>query len=171
MKGVYSMILACERPFAARIGALGRGSLEKGLYVYTGSGVGDGSASIECRVRRHWRRSKRVRWHIDYLTHHHKCVPQFAVCLMTNRRLECEINKDVAMMLGGVPLIWRIGASDCRCEGHLLQISRTLSLEDVLLKIGEIYVRTGDRVGIFFWDGAMRLLIQSSVSRKRLGIF
>ncbi|MEM4407243.1 MAG: DUF123 domain-containing protein [Candidatus Caldarchaeum sp.] len=59
-------MLAIHLPVSRRlkIGALGYRKLEKGYYVY----VGSGRRNLIRRVERHIRKNKRVRWHIDYIT-------------------------------------------------------------------------------------------------------
>ncbi|MFN3622282.1 MAG: GIY-YIG nuclease family protein, partial [Nitrososphaerales archaeon] len=94
--------------------------LEKGYYIYTGSAFGEGSASLERRVRRHLSPNKKRFWHIDHLLDRDGGVLN-AIYSPTERRMECEVNKKIYLLLGAQP-IKGFGSSDCRagCLGHLL---------------------------------------------------
>lgn len=65
-KGSYLLILSVNRRIRIKPGSLPAVELSPGCYVYVGSARGPGG--VEKRVSRHLRKSKRARWHIDYLT-------------------------------------------------------------------------------------------------------
>ena len=60
------MYMRLEEPVRLTVGKLGTFDLPAGLYVYVGSAFGPGG--LGARLRRHFRRGKSLRWHIDYLT-------------------------------------------------------------------------------------------------------
>jgi len=64
--GVYYLILEVVSDFKLNVGVLGLITLAKGYYIYVGSARGRGG--VLARVLRHFRRGKRIHWHIDYLT-------------------------------------------------------------------------------------------------------
>lgn len=81
-----------------------------GWYVYTGSA----KRHLEARVRRHLRREKTRRWHIDWLLGRREAR---VVHVRLSTLGECELNAAT----GGQILIPGFGASDCRagCASHL----------------------------------------------------
>lgn len=56
----YVLILKLDRASLIKVGALGTFKFPEGNYAYAGSGN-------LSRIKRHLRREKRLRWHIDYL--------------------------------------------------------------------------------------------------------
>lgn len=66
LKGSYILVISIGRRVSFKPGSLPRVRLPPGCYVYVGSAMGPGG--FEKRVLRHFRRNKRARWHIDYLT-------------------------------------------------------------------------------------------------------
>jgi len=143
MKGTYTIILECSSECYCRIGSLGRARLHKGHYLYTGSALGLGSTSLERRLERHAKRSKKKRWHIDYLTSNPVCRVKGAVYIASSRRLECKINVSISKGLNLPPLLPGIGASDCNCEGHLLGPDVRSSKKVLLKRVASIYSRVG----------------------------
>ena len=143
LRGTYTLLLACKRPFELRIGKLGRVRLKKGHYLYTGSALGAGAASLEKRVARHRRRNKRVKWHVDYLTVRCEIIVVNAICLHANKRLECQINQQISFELNGKPIIKRAGASDCKCDGHLLSIE-LLDPKVIMTRLKHVYAMHGE---------------------------
>ena len=110
LRGTYTLLLACRRPFKLRIGKLGLTNVEKGNYLYTGSALGTGAVSLEQRIARHRQRKKRVKWHVDYLTVRREITVVNAICTENGKRLECQINQQILSKLSGKPIIRRAGA-------------------------------------------------------------
>jgi len=137
-KGVYTLIIFVSSAVILKIGRLGERKLERGYYAYTGSALGNGSASLASRISRHLRKSKRRRWHIDYLLQSEDVKIKAVLAMITERRMECEINQHLMSSLKASILIFNFGSSDCRmrCGSHLLY----LGLDDnVVWKIAELY--------------------------------
>ena len=143
MRGTYTLLLACKRPFKLRIGKLGQTKVEKGYYLYTGSALGTGAVSLEQRIARHRRRNKRMKWHVDYLTACREIAVITVICLEGNKRLECQINQEILSRLDGKPIIRRAGASDCKCSGHLLSVNLPDS-RVILTRLEKIYSIHGE---------------------------
>jgi len=143
LKGTYTLLLFCGAPFRATIGRLGIADVEHGFYAYTGSALGDGAQSLERRLERHSRRSKRIHWHIDYLTSDPRCTIKAVVFLQSRRRLECVINQAVAKNLNATPIIPGAGSSDCKCQGHLLKVRYRISECEVLRLLQKVYGQFG----------------------------
>jgi Uncharacterized conserved protein len=107
----YQLLIRVGRPIRLRVGALGVQEFPAGHYLYTGSA----RRNLEARIRRHLRREKKLRWHIDYLlsSPHAEVVEVF-----TSDLDECRWNRSV----NGKVVVAGFGASDCRnrCGAHLL---------------------------------------------------
>jgi Uri superfamily endonuclease len=146
MKGTYTIILACRKPLRVRFGRLGYAKLGKGFYVYTGSALGKGAASLEARIGRHQRHSKKLRWHVDYLASKPSCRVTTAVFLESRKHLECVINRRLTNRLRASPILPHIGASDCRCAGHLLIVAPSLTESEIIAQLRIVYSSLGRAV-------------------------
>jgi sugar fermentation stimulation protein A len=109
--GVYIAIFRLVRRTSARVGSLGAVDFQPGYYFY----VGSAQRNMDARLARHARRSKPLRWHIDYLSSRAKMLG--AVVLNAPKDAECRL----AARLGEAyrRCVPRFGASDCGCAGHL----------------------------------------------------
>ena len=143
MKGTYTLLLSCSGCTVVRIGKLGRFRVRDGYYLYTGSALGIGALSLEGRIARHKRRSKRLRWHVDYLTSNKHCKFTGTVYVASGRRLECRINRLIFHWLHALPAIWKFGSSDCECPSHLLRPPVSLRSEELLGKLETLYAKFG----------------------------
>ena len=144
MRGTYSILLTCSKPFRVKLGCLDYIDVNIGNYVYTGSALGKGSASLERRIERHRQRSKPIRWHIDYLTCRDEIQIKASVYVRSRSRLECMINKMVLEQLRGRAIARHAGASDCRCSAHLVSVRG--STRDLIEKLKKIYTASGDPI-------------------------
>jgi Uri superfamily endonuclease len=66
LKGSYILLIFVRENLWFKPGSLQRVRLPPGCYVYVGSAIGPGG--FEKRVLIHLRKTKKARWHIDYLT-------------------------------------------------------------------------------------------------------
>ena len=121
-RGTYTLIIFLPVERRVKVGKLGAFWLRKGYYLYTGSALGKGALSLEGRVARHLQRSKRTRWHIDYLLSLDDILVKAVVTAETESRMECEINRYLKESMGAEVPILGFGSSDCRggCGSHLL---------------------------------------------------
>lgn len=62
--GGYVLFLRLTKTIAVHIGKKGRFLFKEGLYIY----IGRAGRGLPARLRRHYKRRKTARWHIDYLT-------------------------------------------------------------------------------------------------------
>ena len=100
--------LQIERPLPAR--------LDAGWYIYSGSARGRGGP--RSRARRHFRRDKPVRWHIDQLTNRADRILAAAF----EAYGECELLEGLAGGSGWCAPVPGFGSSDCKtCPAHLLR--------------------------------------------------
>jgi len=141
LKGTYTIIVDSKFDGYRAFGKLGRARLRRGSYLYTGSAMGSGATSLERRLRRHEARSKSLRWHIDYLTSRPGCTVSGAVYIVSDRRFECDANQSISKELRLHPVLPRIGASDCDCDGHLLGPELRMRRVTLLRRLVDIYCR------------------------------
>ncbi len=109
---MYFIVLRLDEDKEIEVGKLGRIRFKKGYYVY----VGSAKRGLNKRIRRHMRKNKRLRWHIDYLSVETEFVDAYKVGMS-----ECEL-ADLASRF--MQSIERFGCSDCRCKSHLFYSER-----------------------------------------------
>ena len=110
MKGSYIIYIEAKKDQVVGIGKLGDIKFRKGFYAYVGSAMN----GVEARVARHLGKGKKRHWHIDYLLGKAKVVG--ALCIQSNRKVECSIAARLKEKFVGVP---GFGCSDCKCQSHL----------------------------------------------------
>ncbi|MGA3109016.1 MAG: GIY-YIG nuclease family protein [Candidatus Bathyarchaeia archaeon] len=143
MKGTYTIVVRCNDAGYSTFGKLGRARLRKGHYLYTGSALGRGAVSLEGRLERHLRRKKRLRWHVDYLASRPDCDVTGALYVVSGSRLECKVNSAISKALDISPVLSKIGASDCKCNGHLLGPVRGLNERYLMRRLKLVYAQFG----------------------------
>jgi len=143
LKGTYTIVVRCKDTGYSTFGKLGTARLQRGYYLYTGSALGRGAVSLERRLERHCRRRKRVRWHIDYLTSRPNCYVTGAVYVVSDTRLECKVNSSLSKELHVSPVLLKIGASDCNCNGHLLGPVWRLNECNLMKRVESVYAQFG----------------------------
>lgn len=115
MKGTYCLIVDLPSASRLRVGALGTVSFPTGVYVYVGSAL----SGIETRVARHTRRTKKLRWHIDYLLRKATVISTIAVPT-GSKDTECAVAKALLRSEGASVVAEGFGSSDCDCPSHLI---------------------------------------------------
>ena len=128
--GVYALLIELTESVRVRLGRRAA-ELPPGLYVYIGSARGPGG--LRARVRRHARREKRVRWHVDQLTTAASSV--LAVVYALSDARECVLTPHLER-LGFKHPVLGFGSSDCSsgCASHLLRASCDLAVAVELVK-------------------------------------
>ena len=125
--GLYVILVSVVRP--VRVERPGSALIPSGTCAY----VGSARRNLRARVRRHFRREKPKKWHIDQLTTN-RCATVAAAVLLPNATMtECELNMTVGGLLRGSVPAPRFGASDCRagCPAHLWKCGTTLRSSEV----------------------------------------
>jgi endonuclease-3 len=128
LRGVYTLIIRSSRPRRIRVGRHLSVFLERGLYLYTGSALGRGSASLEGRISRHLVREKKRFWHIDRILSSDSMRVVSVIFASTTSRIECKINTALLKDVGiGVPMRG-VGSTDCGCKAHFLMTRYKLGI-------------------------------------------
>jgi Uri superfamily endonuclease len=123
VKGIYALTIRLTEDAIVGVGALGEKRIAKGLYVY----VGSAQANLRQRVRRHFRKEKRLFWHIDYLLDSPLAKTEKAFWMGGDKATECVIAKEIGER--GKPVVG-FGCSDCRCVSHLYRVNDTALLTE-----------------------------------------
>ena len=128
MKGVYVLIISVSKDITANVGALESVNFEKGLYAY----VGSAQNSLEKRIERHLRKSKRKFWHIDHLLDNEFVNVVKVFSKEADKAEECRIARRLAER--GVA-VENFGCSDCSCISHLFRVEDYDFLRDFMCEM------------------------------------
>ena len=113
MKGSYFLVIRVPRDIKVR--TKGRTfALSGGYYVYVGSAMN----SLEKRVARHFRRAKRLHWHIDFLLKEAELLRAYLI--PSEERLEETLSMKVSMY--GEP-VEGFGAGDVKVKTNLYRFA------------------------------------------------
>jgi len=143
LRGVYTLIIRSTERGKVPVGRHLSVSFQRGLYLYTGSALGQGSSSLEGRIGRHLSREKKNFWHIDRVLSSDSAHVVSVIFAKTPSKAECKVNtallrdSDIDVLAKG------IGSSDCRCESHFLMAKCTLGV--LRQKVRSCYTRLGLR--------------------------
>ena len=141
IKGVYVLLMKSLIEFDLNIGMLGRHRIPRGYLIYVGSGLN----GLLNRIDRHFRREKKIKWHIDYLTVNPNIVIFNAIYAETREKMECIVSEEI-FKSGFTPIIKKFGSTDCKkCFSHLyysrknptqniLKVFRKIGLKPILWK-------------------------------------
>jgi Uri superfamily endonuclease len=116
--GCYSLIIEMKRERTVQVGKLGVAVFPVGIYVYTGSAMN----GLGARLKRHCAKTKKIRWHIDYLLALREARIKKIILYPAALGQECRQNKRIATRPGATVILKHFGASDCEsgCVSHLL---------------------------------------------------
>jgi Uri superfamily endonuclease len=131
-KGTYILILHLRKPAKLTIGKLGVFDFPAGYYAYIGSAFGSGG--LRGRLKHHLAPAKEPHWHIDYLRQRATVLEVWYIASETHH--EHQWADALCSMPGaGVPAL-RFGASDCKCETHLIRFPDKPELESFCDEVG-----------------------------------
>ena len=107
------------------MGSLGNIEFKSGYYAYVGSALG----GLKQRLKRHLKKDKKKRWHIDYLLELANIEGVFV--WQSKKAIEdkiaCKLKKKFDYIDG-------FGSSDSRCESHLFYSKDKNKLLSALFK-------------------------------------
>jgi sugar fermentation stimulation protein A len=129
-KGSYILVFYNEKPFKKIIGSLGERDFKKGYYVYVGSAL----HGLEKRIKRHLRQTKKIRWHMDYISP--QCMKVEKVYPI-RRPDRIEVGLARGMMEICAEFVPGFGSSDSEIDSHFFYFRerpyRTRAFLDLLL--------------------------------------
>jgi Uri superfamily endonuclease len=115
--GAYALLIRLNRALTIDIKVFSQRGLNRGHYLYLGSAHGPGG--VAARVRRHLAPTKRLHWHVDWLTTAGRVV---AVAVFPGGN-ECRLTARALALPGAEVPIRGFGSSDCRrCPAHLVAL-------------------------------------------------
>jgi sugar fermentation stimulation protein A len=109
--GIYIAVLYLPKTEKITVGRLDTAIFKKGFYFY----VGSAQRNLSSRLERHAKKTKPMRWHIDYLSARTNILG--AIIMPKSKVYECKIAKELGNLFKRS--IDGFGASDCKCSGHL----------------------------------------------------
>jgi len=109
MRGAYFLVVSLARDVIVKTKSR-EFPLKAGNYVYVGSAMN----SLEKRVARHFRKSKKLHWHIDFLLRDAELLRAYMI--PSEERLEEKLSIEVSKY--GEP-VEGFGASDVRVKTNL----------------------------------------------------
>ncbi|MCS7203323.1 MAG: DNA/RNA nuclease SfsA [Thermodesulfovibrio sp.] len=113
-RGSYLLVIGLAKNIELNIGSLGSLRFRKGYYIY----VGSAKRGLSKRIKRHKRKLKKFRWHIDYLLKEAQIIQDFPI--ITSLHVECDIAKKLEEISDEV--LENFGCSDCSCKTHLFYL-------------------------------------------------
>jgi Uri superfamily endonuclease len=116
--GSYVLLFFSPHAFNVLAGRLGELSLQRGYYLYCGSAFGSGG--LRARTDHHRRISKRPHWHLDYLRPHLELLEIWYS--FDQERREHQWAAQLGALRGARLPFPGFGASDCRCQSHLVRL-------------------------------------------------
>jgi Uri superfamily endonuclease len=114
-KGAYALLIGLDAPLVPSRPSGNTESLGPGWYIYAGSARGTGG--LAARLKRHFRKRKKMKWHIDRLTPHAAAI---AAHILPDGD-ECDLVDRLAASFAFDVALPGFGSSDCPiCPSHLL---------------------------------------------------
>jgi len=89
---------------------------KEGLYAYIGSHI----KNVIPRIKRHFKKCKRIKWHIDYITVKYKVIGAFI--FESNEKIESSIARLLRCKYSYIP---NFGATDVKDKSHLFYVGNT----------------------------------------------
>jgi len=129
-RGTYCIQMLCTRQADVQVGKLGIRSFKPGYYLYIGSALNN----MDKRISRHFKKDKKIFWHIDYITSRKEFQVKKAYVIENSQKLECKKAGEIGKML---EVVTGFGASDCSCSGHLFYARdkiKNLGAEEAIVK-------------------------------------
>ena len=113
MRKKYILIVEVKKELELAVGSLGKIRFKKGYYAY----VGSGGVNVLKRIKRHFSRTKKIKWHIDYITNIFQ--PNIAYIAINDDVDEVTLSRLLEKQYKYIPYF---GSSDTRDESHLFYI-------------------------------------------------
>ena len=118
--GIYLLEIYLENKSEISVGKMGKYIFPTGYYYY----IGSAQLRLHSRLKRHIRKDKKLRWHIDFLIDKARLVDFFT--WNAGRDKECMLSSFLEEYLQGDIIVPGFGSSDCSCISHLYYFSSPL---------------------------------------------
>ncbi|WP_457742652.1 GIY-YIG nuclease family protein [Thermococcus sp.] len=128
MKGSYFLVIRLDEEKTIR--TKGRSfQLKPGYYVYVGSAMN----SLEKRVARHFRKKKKLHWHIDYLLREAELLRAYLI--PSEVKLEEKLSHEISHFGKSIP---GFGAGDVKVSTNLYRFENEPDgvLREILHELG-----------------------------------
>lgn len=107
----YLLLIRVVKSTSIKVGRKGCKEFKEGYYVYVGSGRKYGFQ----RIIRHLKKSKKLKWHIDYLLRKGRIEKIWII--LGGKIKECYFS--YLLKERGIVLMKKFGSTDCKCPSHL----------------------------------------------------
>ncbi len=136
MRGGYVLLIHVPEETELFLKSIGTILLEPGIWAYVGSAMGNGSTNLENRINRHFRKKKKIHWHIDYLLASDVQLTT-AIWAESQTPIECVIAQHLEHDRGFSAGPRKFGSSDCKqgCVTHLYYAKDTARAEEAIISI------------------------------------
>ncbi len=114
-QGIYILLIKIDTNKVIKIGKLGKIKFNKGLYAY----IGSAQKNLDKRILRHYKKDKKLFWHIDYLLKYGKIIRVYIA--NKPKSYEEEIAKELCEFLR---YIKGFGSSDTNAKSHLFIVNK-----------------------------------------------
>ena len=151
----YVILIKCERPVFLSIKSLNNPRLEEGIYIYLGSA---NLSNPMKRVLRHFKKVKRLRWHIDYLTSSCTALASLLIKGLAEKDLynsllsiSTEALSDADLLIK--PSIGKFGASDSiGHKTHLFKVVRERDIYAITTELLKVFsgIKAVSKVDVLF---------------------
>jgi len=137
----YLLFISVLQNTVVLVGSLGKITFRKGSYLY----IGRAKINLSARIARHYRKKKKLFWHIDYLLSRKEV--EIKEVWVGSGLTECKLARKISS-LPSSRLISGFGSSDCKCPGHLLYTNKESKVKTLLRRLNfEKYVM-GEVMGV-----------------------
>ncbi len=139
---VYILFIWVSRDMKIVVGSLGRITFKRGTYLY----IGRAKTNLATRIARHYRKEKRLFWHIDYFLSRKEAEIQEV--WIGSILPECELARKITLLSSSRLAMRRFGSSDCKCSGHLLYTNRKSEVRTLLKRLNFKKYVMGKVIGV-----------------------
>ena len=128
--GIYILEIVPTKAFSISHKKIGNHKLSIGYYYY----VGSAQTNLYQRIDRHLRKTKKLHWHIDYLTVKKEInIANVYIIKNHSKKFECKLVSDLSNYFNMQFPIQDFGNSDCNlCESHLLYKDEKITYNQLL---------------------------------------
>ncbi len=129
----YVLVINLPKGVSTNIRSLGTVTFKPGTYIYIGS------ANVKnplARVLRHFKKNKKIKWHIDYLT----TAPEVRIitAIVCYGLTEEAIYNIISHLVFASAVAKRFGSTDCRKHStHLFKLSRKHDILHLINKLSK----------------------------------